>query len=343
MLYDSVNTAAYNDVSVNNKKDYYYKISAVDTTKLIRESVLSEFVKVYVHNKSKIINAVYGKGIIAVKFSERIPLFIPDVKSFALNKSLYPSSIGIVNNYEYGLSFKGLLNGNYTVNTYSLKDYYGSPVDTASFPVSVNVSDSASFYIATLKLINQNTLRIDFNLNVDSVSAYNTSNYSIEPFNLKVLSAERDRNDKKVLYLNVNSNNNIGPGGKTYFIRLNNIYSESGIKISNGSGSVFSLAFVKEDLSNVVVYPNPYSKSKSAKEIVTFANLTKTAKVYVFSLSGESVIELSETDSDGGIEWNLRDKNGNEIPSGVYIYKVEGKNSLGADVDSKMGKFAVVK
>lgn len=343
VLYDSVNTTVFNDVQVNNKRDYYYKISAVDTTKQVRESVLSNFVKVYVHNKSKIINAVYNKGLLSVKFSDKIPLLIPEVKSFALNKTLYPSSVGIIDNYEYGLSFKGLVNGNYSLSINTLKDFYGSPVDTVTFPVIVNVSDSASFYIATLKLINPSTLRVDFNINVDSVSSYNISNYSIEPFNLKVISAERDKNDKKILYLNVNSNNNIGPSGKTYFIRLNNIYSESGLKISNGSGSVFSLAFVKEDLSNVVVYPNPYNKSKSVKHLVTFANLTKTAKVYVFSLSGESVIELSETDSDGGIEWNLRDSRGNEIPSGIYIYKVEGKNSLGTDVDTKMGKFAVVK
>jgi flagellar hook assembly protein FlgD len=106
---------------------------------------------------------------------------------------------------------------------------------------------------------------------------------------------------------------------------------------------VFSLSFVKEDLSNVVVYPNPYSQSKSTKQIVTFANLTKTAKIYVFSLSGANIIELNETEGNGGVEWDLRDSKGNVIPSGIYIFKAEGKNSTGVDVDTKMGKFAVVK
>ncbi|MCX6156940.1 MAG: S8 family serine peptidase [Ignavibacteriae bacterium] len=342
-LYDSTYTSVYNDIQVNNKRDYYYKISAVDTTKQIRESVLSEYVKVYVHNKSKITGAVYSKGLLSVKFSEKIQLFIPDIKTFRLNGTIYPSSIGIVNNYEYGLSFKGLINGNYLINAADLKDFYGAPVDTGSVAFAVSTTDSNSFYISNLILTNPNTLKVQFNTVVDTVTSYNTSNYSIDPFNLKIIAAERDKTDKKILYLTVNSNNNIGPGGKTYFIRINNVYSESGIKIVSGSGSVFSLTFVKEDLTGVVAYPNPYSKTKSAKQIITFANLTKTAKVYVFSLSGESINELSETNGDGGIEWDLRDTRGNEIPSGIYIYKVEGKNSLGADVESKMGKFAVVK
>ncbi len=121
------------------------------------------------------------------------------------------------------------------------------------------------------------------------------------------------------------------------------MYSESGVKIVTGSGSVFSLNFVKEDLSSIAVYPNPYSKSKSSRGVITFANLTKTAKVYVFTLSGTPVIELTETDGNGGVEWNLRDSKGNEVPSGIYIYKVEGKNSSGLEVESNMSKFAVVK
>jgi hypothetical protein len=342
-LYDSVFTVAFTDSQVNNRRDYYYKVSSVDTTKQIKESLMSEFVKVYVHNKSKVLSAVYNKGLLSLKFSEKIQIQIPDVKTFWLNNNVNPSSIGIVSTYEYGISFKNLANGNYTVKSAGLKDFYGSPLDSSSNSFVVNISDSAAFYIATLKLTNPNTLKIEFNSNVDTLTSYNTLNYTIEPFSLKVLSVVRDRNDKKVLYLTVNSNNNIGASGKTYFIRLNNIFSESGIKITGGSGSVFSLSFVKEDLSNVAVYPNPYSKSKSTKQIITFANLTKTAKIFIFSLTGESIIELNETDGNGGIEWDLKDSKGYDIPSGIYIYKVEGKNSLGADTDSKTGKFAVVK
>lgn len=343
-LLDSTTGANYSDTQISNRRDYYYKVSAVDTTKAIRESLLSSSVKVFVHNKSKLQTALYDKGLLTLKFSEKVSLQIPDLKSFVINGGINPSSVGIKSSNELSLSFKeNLPQGNGKVSIRNLTDFYTSPVDTSTLQFSVSNADSASFYVTTLKLVSSNQLSIEFNTNVDTVTSYNLSNYTIEPFNLKVISAVRDNTNKKVLLLSINSSGNIGSSGRTYFIRINNVYSESGVKIVTGSGSVFSLNFVKEDLSSIAVYPNPYSKSKSSREIITFANLTKTAKVYVFTLSGTPVIELTETDGNGGVEWNLRDSKGNEVPSGIYIYKVEGKNSAGVEVESNMSKFAVVK
>ncbi|MFA7362021.1 MAG: S8 family serine peptidase [Candidatus Kapaibacterium sp.] len=343
-VYDSNTSLNYIDNSVSNKRDYYYKVSAVDTTLPIKESVLSNYVKVFVHNKSKLLSAVYDKGSVFIKFSGKIPLVIPNPELFVLNGNIYPNSVVIKSNYEYALSFKEKIgNGTNTIKTKNLFDFYSSPVDTNAVTFSVQNYDSSSFYISTLKLVNNNTLTVEFNSIVDTVSAYNLSNYSIEPFNLKVISVVRDNSNKKLLSLGVNSSGNIGASGKTYFIRLNNIYSETGAKIVEGSGSMFSLSFVKEDLSGIAVYPNPFSKSKATKQAVTFANLTKTAKIYVYSITGAMIVELTENDGNGGVEWDLRDSKGNEVPSGIYIYKVEGQNSQGVEVESKMSKFAVIK
>ena len=341
---DSTSSLNYIDNSVSNKRDYYYKVSAVDTTRPAKESILSGFTKVFVHNKSKLLSAVYGKGSLFLKFSEKIPVVIPNPELFILNGNIIPNSVAVKSNYEYSLSFKDkIIYGTSSIRTKSLFDFYSSPVDTNSVSFSVQESDSSSFYISTLKLISSDLLSVEFNENVDTVSAYNLTNYVIEPFNLKVISAVRDNSNKKLIYISVNSKGNIGASGKTYFIRLNNIFSESGAKIVNGSGSMFSLSFVKEDLSGIAVYPNPFSKSKATKQSVTFANLTKSAKIYVYSLTGAMIIELTENDGNGGVEWDLRDSKGNEVPSGIYIYKVEGKNSQGLEVESKMSKFAVVK
>lgn len=343
-LIDSTVSLGYNDNSVSNKRDYYYKVSAIDTTKAVRESVLSGSVKVYVHNKSKLLSAVYDKGSVFIKFSGKIPVVVPNPDSFFLNGIKNPNSVTIKSNYEYSLSFKNKIsNGTNAITTKGLFDYYSSPVDTNAVSFTVQEYDSSSFYISTLKLVSNDMLTVEFNDNVDTVSAYNLSNYVIEPFNLKVISAGRDNSNKKLLHIGVNSKGNIGASGKTYFIRLNNIYSETGAKIVEGSGSMFSLSFVMEDLSGIAVYPNPFSKSKASKQSVTFANLTKTAKIYVYSLTGVTVAELTENDGNGGVEWDLKDTKGNEVPSGIYIYKVEGKNSQGMEVESKMSKFAVIK
>jgi hypothetical protein len=342
-LYDSVTANSYSDVYVQNRRNYYYKITAVDTNLAVRESRQTEALQVYVHNKSKLITANFDAGLLFVKFSEKIAAVIPPVSSFRINNS-YPKTIGIKSPCEYSLILNTTpLNGQYSVSTNGLTDFYNSPVDTNTLQFSINIQDSALFYLKSLALINSNTLKAEFNSNTDTITSFYDGNYTFEPFGLKVISIERDKYDKKILYIKINSTGNIGPSGRTYFLRINNTYSETGIRITQGSGSVFSLTFVKENLSEAVTYPNPFVKSKSISGKITFANLTKTAKIYIFDLSGNKIKELTEDNGDGGVDWDVKDKNGRDLPTGIYIYQIEGKNSQGSDVESMMGKFAVVR
>jgi len=341
VVYDSVNTNQYFDNNVSNRKNYFYKISAIDN--LNRESKLTNSIKIFVHNKSHIISAVYNENLLALKFSENISSQIPSINSFYIN-NINPYSVGIKSNNEYALSFNPELNnGNYNIYTKNLYDYYGSPVDSNILSFTVNKSDSISFYLKSAELLSSNTLKLIFNLNCDSNTTLNNNNYSFEPFNLKVINVKRDIADKKTIYITLNSQNNIGSSGKTYFVRISNIFSESGIKLREGSGSVFSLVFVKEDLKDVVTYPNPFNRNKSNSQKLTFANLTNNVKIYIYNLSGEIIKELNETTNNGGIEWDVKDSQGRELPTGIYLYKVEGKNSSGVEVESKLGKFAIIK
>jgi hypothetical protein len=343
-LYDSAAINSFTDFNVQNRRNYYYKVTAVDTNLAVRESRQTEALQVYVHNKSRLTGANYSPGLLFLKYSEKISPVIPSINSFIINNSFNPKSVGIRSPYEYALSFSNPpANGQYSVRSNGLTDFYNSPVDTNTLQFVINIQDSVSFYLAGLALINSSTLKAEFNINPDSTTSFNTDNYSFEPFGLKITSVERDKDNRKILYLKINSNNNIGPGGKTYFLRINDIYSESGIRISQGSGSVFSLAFVKENLSDVITYPNPFVRSKSVSMKITFANLTKTARIYIYDLTGNKVKELTEDNGDGGVDWDVRDDKGRDIPTGIYIYKVEGKNSQGAEVESKLGKFAVVR
>ncbi len=342
-LYDSVNSNAYADLNVTNRRDYYYKVSAVRTAGTVKESRLSVYTKVYVHNKSKMTGASYSDGLLFITFSGKIPLSIPEISCFRLNGTVYPSSVGIKNPNAYVLAFLPKPgNGVYTIGTGGLKDFYGSPVDTNSLSFTVIKTDSVSFYLTSVSLSSPNTLKAEFNLSTDTTTIYNLQNYSFEPFGLSVVSVQRDAVNKNVLYIKL-SGNNVGASGRTYFLRIKDIYSSSGIKITQGSGSVFSLSFVKEDLSNATVYPNPFNRTATASGKIMFANLTKSATVKVYSLAGVLLAELKTSGENGGIEWDVRDTKGNELPSGVYIFRAEGRNSSGAEVDEKTGKFAVIK
>jgi hypothetical protein len=71
------------------------------------------------------------------------------------------------------------------------------------------------------------------------------------------------------------------------------------------------------NLSQAKVYPNPFNLSSSDK--VTFGMITAGAKVKIFTLSGQLVISLEDTDNNGQVEWTGKNASGTPVVSGVYL------------------------
>lgn len=117
VAYDSISIPLFFDENVTNRKNYYYKISAVSTTGGYKESYLSDAVKVYVHNKARIISAKSeNNGYISVKLSEQIQSVIPNMNSFVLGGIGNPNNIAIKNSTEYLLIYSNrLANGSYSL------------------------------------------------------------------------------------------------------------------------------------------------------------------------------------------------------------------------------------
>jgi len=345
ILYDSNNTNSYSDINVVNRKNYYYKISAIDDQNPVRESQLSNFINIYCHNKSRLVSAIYeNNGFMSLRFSERVPTIIPNLNSFIINNGVgFPKNVAVKNNFEYFLTFNSpLANGSYTVRVIGLNDIYNSPVDSNFVSFAVNQTDSSKFYISKLTLIDKLKLKVEFNLDADTVTSKNPANYKFEPFDIKVLSAQTDNSNRRNVFLNLENKSAIGATGKNYLLRAFNIFSSGGIRIVDGAGSSFGLIFNKENLDEMYVYPNPFSVN-SNQDYITFANTTRDASIDIYDLNGQFLINIKETNGNGGVEWNLIDKEGEKINTGIYIYRATGKNSLGQDVEEKTGKFAVVR
>jgi len=348
VLYDSVNGNNYTDANIINRKNYFYKVSAIDDQNPVRESMLSDPVNVYIHNKSKLISADYSAGgFIVLKYSERIPTLIPNLESFVISGNseppFNPKNITVKSNYEYFLTLNSIpVNGIYNVKASGLSDFYGSPADSNSISFTVQEADSQKFYLAKLELSGENRLTVEFNLEVDSITVKNTANYKFEPFNISVTSVTIDNSDRRKAYLDLEKRSVIGATGKNYIMKISNVFSSGGIKITEGAGSSFGLIFNKENLNEMYVYPNPYSIN-NGQDYITFANITRNTSIEIYDLKGKFLITISETDGNGGVEWNLKDGGGNSVPTGIYIYRATGKNSDGNDVEEKTGKFAVVK
>ena len=52
--------------------------------------------------------------------------------------------------------------------------------------------------------------------------------------------------------------------------------------------------------------------------------------------------EISTTGSQGGAIWDLKDSDGNPVPSGEYLYYVTGSSAAGAAVQGVANKLVIV-
>lgn len=97
-------------------------------------------------------------------------------------------------------------------------------------------------------------------------------------------------------------------------------------------------------VEDVYVAPNPYKGSAPwlrAQEVgdkIMFLNVPKRARITIYTLSGDKVIEIENKTGEGGVEWNLLNEKGLKVVSGVYIYKVEDEKG-----NYKIGKFMILR
>jgi hypothetical protein len=82
------------------------------------------------------------------------------------------------------------------------------------------------------------------------------------------------------------------------------------------------------DLERVLVVPNPYRAreqwDRPGGNEIHFINLPAQASIKIFTVAGDLVAELQHNDPVRDFErWNLKNGRGQDVASGIYIYRVE--------------------
>ncbi len=80
---------------------------------------------------------------------------------------------------------------------------------------------------------------------------------------------------------------------------------------------------VYSGLDLVVVYPNPFRVDDKAKSLVTFKYLPGTAVIRLYTLTGKLVRIIRKDDLGDSAAWDLRNRRGTRVASGVYIYVIK--------------------
>ena len=344
---DSTTQNEFIDKNILNKKNYFYSIQTLDASKKFPLSVLSPSIEVYSHQPARLIGAKsINQNTVQADFSDKINTTVENLNSFGITGLGIPNSAVPSNQFSYALSYKtNLPAGKNYLFVKNLKDFFGSYIrnDTVEFNVDSLIS-TREFFINTFEILNPSLIKIAFNLAVNTNTATDINNYTFEPQN-NITSIIVDKNDPKIIYIKLDGKKPVGSVGREYKLKIKDVASsasDGNIIINSGAGSDIVLTGYAQNLSDVYVYPNP-AKIINGSGKITFANLPQRAKITIFNLRGKQMFELEENDGNGGADYNLTDKSGVELSSGIYIFRVVELDNSNNELDSKIGKFAVIK
>ena len=99
-------------------------------------------------------------------------------------------------------------------------------------------------------------------------------------------------------------------------------------KMANVSPGIEPTPGPTSDLETVAVVPNPYRGSETwdapGQHEIHFVNLPVSAKIRIYTSAGDLVKVLQHSDPTRDFErWDLKNANGQDIASGIYMYRVE--------------------
>ncbi len=136
-----------------------------------------------------------------------------------------------------------------------------------------------------------------------------------------------------------------GPGGDYVlcggdYVQCDSMVISFGMTIDTGS-----------DINQVYAVPNPYRSGTSEEttsyyhnysdRTIKFFNMPKEARIKIYTVAGDLVWEGSHYNaegSDGILSWDVKNMHGQEVASGIYVFRVESVN--GEDV---YGRIVVIR
>ncbi|MFB6248253.1 MAG: S8 family serine peptidase [Salinibacter sp.] len=194
--------------------------------------------------------------------------------------------------------------------------------DTAAL-VSFPAAERASLFIQEADILDERRVRLVFNEPLPRAAATDAARYEIRPRG-RVADVTQADDAPSTVTVRVEGVV-IGPSGRETSLRVTEMQSTRGDRLSK-EGSTVRLTRPAEDLSNVYLYPNPYRPRRQDGGL-TIAGLPGRATVRVYTPGGRLVRVLSVDDNrDGAAEWDLLDRRGRTVPSGVYLFRVNAPN-----------------
>lgn len=278
------------------------------------------------------IKTMTNKSLIA-KFSKKINTDFFNPSMISVNEYNLASSIVRIDDFSVLISFENEFSSGYNLLAIKAKN----KTYTHAFAID-NLETIDYLYILSYDILTNKSVKINFNFSLDVITALQLENYKVSNNN-KAIRIELSNDKKSVV---IHFKNPIVGIGKETILRLSNIRSseETGKLNLASFASVIAIVDVYNNLSEVFAYPNP-ALIKNGK--ITFASLPKKCFIYIYDISGRLVKTIEKNSLDSGIDWDFKDKNGDIIGSGIYIYLIKAFDDSGNETETVIKKFAVIK
>ncbi|HET6510699.1 MAG TPA: S8 family serine peptidase [Candidatus Kapabacteria bacterium] len=340
---DSVGTTSYLDETVSIGESWIYSVIAIDDEKLESQSQIAFVVRAVVHELPRFISILPTRDQLRVSTSEKLDRRAISGAQFIIDDSITVSTAVIASDSTLVLTpSRRLAAGQHTLRTTSweLRDVFNSPFDTTqriTFTQPIIDDDSARFYAIRWRFEEGKRIRVVFN-SIPGDDALDVSHYDLTPFG-DLLRVYRDTTDTKALYIDLDANTEIIALGKPFVLCITDIHDINGVPIDPLEGRCIGVTLTEPDLTNIMVYPNPVKRSDNE---LMFARLTAEAEIRIYTLDMKFLHQVRTTERNGGVSWDLRDENGEPLPSGIYLYYVTGKNDEGQEVEANTQKFVII-
>ncbi|NOZ62715.1 MAG: S8 family serine peptidase, partial [Calditrichaeota bacterium] len=314
----------FTDTNVSAGVKYFYTVASLFLQGNFSESQLSPLISVTPGNRPWIKSANFvPPNQLRVSFNEKMDALISDVANYRLLETgEHPRSAIRDKNFRAALltfSADTLPQGNYYLLVTNVRDADRTPIDTTKNMTNFLVPQlTEKFYIQNGEFQSNGAIAVRFNLPVDENSALQKRNYSFDP-PLALKSISVNQNAPAIVVLNLDKNQILPLQNNQILLTVQNICSRSGIPIVQGAGSQIAIPFIATSLSQAIIFPNPYISGQGTGKI-TFSNLIKGTSVKIATHEGRIIRSLRDENNNGTIHWDLKDDNGEEIASGVYVF-----------------------
>jgi len=317
--FDRIAATADSTLTLNTSRTQRYALRAVEGE---NRSPLSEQRRVRPHPPATLTDVQYpSPTTLRLRFTEPLRAGVrPDQFRFGPNAVVPNRTVQSNGNSAVVLHFPDAVAGRSgQLRWAGLEDEAGLSVADTSTSVAFPSPDRTRLFIQETDILGERRVRLVFNEPLPAAKATDPSRYKLRPRG-RIAGVDQNEDSPSTITIEVQGLV-LGPNGEEASLTVSEMQSTDGHRLSE-EGSTVRLTRPAEDLSNVYVYPNPYRRSEQEGG-VTIAGLPRDADIRIYSPDGRLVRVLRVEDNrDGGTRWDLRDRRGESIPSGIYLFRV---------------------